>query len=215
MKKEVVDKCIDVLEVAGKTVLSAIPVGGALATAVYDVVKGNILQKRQDKWKETIENKLSKLETTLEDIGKNEVFATMLIKTTELAMKTAKEEKLEYLANALVYSVNHSIDEDKLIIFMSYVEKYSVAHIKILNFFNNPEKFDSVNVNSYVMGSPSQPLSRVYPEISPLKDKCINDLYNDGLMTTQSINVTMTAQGMIAKRTTELGDEFLKFLKLI
>lgn len=215
MKKEIVNKCIDVLEVAGKTALSVIPVGGALATAVYDVVKGNILQKRQEKWKGMIENRLSKLETTLEDIGENEAFATMLIKTTELAMKTAKEEKLEYLANALLYSIDHSIDEDKLIMFMSYVEKYSVAHIKILNFFNNPEKFDNLNVNSYVMGSPLQPLSKVYPEVVPLKDKCINDLYNDGLMTTQSINVTMTVQGMLAKRTTELGDEFLSFLKII
>ena len=215
MKKEIVNKCIDILEVAGKTALSVIPVGGALVTAVYDVVKGNILQKRQEKWKDMIENRLSKLETTLEDIGENEAFATMLIKTTELAMKTAKEEKLEYLANALLYSIDHSIDEDKLIMFMSYVEKYSVAHIKILNFFNNPEKFDNLNVNSYVMGSPLQPLSKVYPEVVPLKDKCINDLYNDGLMTTQSINVTMTVQGMLAKRTTELGDEFLSFLKLI
>ena len=124
MKKEIVNKCIDVLEVAGKTALSVIPVGGALVTAVYDVVKGNILQKRQEKWKDMIENRLSKLETTLEDIGENEAFATMLIKTTELAMKTAKEEKLEYLANALLYSIDHSIDEDKLIMFMSYVEKY-------------------------------------------------------------------------------------------
>lgn len=79
MKKEIVNKCIDVLEVAGKTALSVIPVGGALVTAVYDVVKGNILQKRQEKWKDMIENRLSKLETTLEDIGENEAFATMLI----------------------------------------------------------------------------------------------------------------------------------------
>ena len=65
------------------------------------------------------------------------------------------------------------------------------------------------------MGSPSQPLSQVYPEVSPLRDKSINDLYNDGLMNTQSINISMTAQGMVAKRTTQLGDDFLSFLKLI
>lgn len=215
MKKEIVDKCVDVLEVAGKTALSVIPVGGALATALYDVVKGNVLQKRQDKWKRMIEEKLLKLETTLEDIGQNETFATMLIKATDLAMKTSKEEKLEYLSNALLYSVEHSVDEDKLIMFMSYVEKYSVSHIKILNFFNNPTKFENIRVDNYMMGSPAQPLCRVYPEVAQLKDKCINDLFNDGLMNTQSINVTMTSQGMVAKRTTQLGDEFLSFLKLI
>lgn len=139
----------------------------------------------------------------------------MLIKSTELAMKTEKVEKLEYLANALLYTVEQNIDEDKLIMFMSYVEKYTVSHIKILNFFNNPKKFPNVNVENCIMGSPSQLLSQVYPEVSPLRDKCINDLYNDGLMNTQSINVSMTAQGMVAKRTTQLGDEFLSFLKLI
>ena len=136
MKKDIVNKCLDVLEITGKTALSIIPIGGALATAIYDTVKGNVLQKRQGKWKTLIENRLSKLETTLENIGENETFATMLIKSTELAMKTEKVEKLEYLANALLYTVEHSIDEDKLIMFMSYVEKYTVSHIKILNFFN-------------------------------------------------------------------------------
>ena len=156
MTKETKDRCINVLEVASKTALSAIPIGGALATAIYDVVKGNVLQKRQDKWKKMIEMRLAKVEMTLEDIGENETFATMLIKTTELAMKTAKEDKLEYLSNALLYSVDHSIDEDKLIMFMSYVEKYSVSHIKILNFFNNPEKFDNLHISNYIMGSPAQ-----------------------------------------------------------
>ena len=44
-------------------------------------------------------------------------------------------------------------------------------------------------------------------------DKCITDLYNDGLMNTQSLHATMTGQGMVAKRTTALGDEFLSFIK--
>ena len=121
MKKEVLNKCLDVVEVAGKTVLSAIPIGGALVTAVYDIVKGNVLQKRQNKWKEMIEERLSKLEVSLENLGENETFATMLIKTTELAMKTNKEEKLTYLADALEKSIIHSVDEDKLIMFMSFL----------------------------------------------------------------------------------------------
>lgn len=215
MKKEVLNKCLDVVEVAGKTALSAIPIGGALVTAVYDIVKGNVLQKRQNKWKEMIEERLSKLEVSLENLGENETFATMLIKTTELAMKTNKEEKLTYLADALEKSINYSVDEDKLIMFMSFVEKYTTAHIKILNFFNDPCKFDGIKDSDYYMGSPSTPLFKVYPEVAPLRDKCINDLYNDGLMNTQSINVTMTGQGMVAKRTTALGDEFLSFLKLV
>ena len=68
-------------------------------------------------------------------------------------------------------------------------------------------------IQSYYMGSPSTPLSKIYPEVIPLMDKCITDLYNDGLMNTQSLHATMTGQGMVAKRTTALGDEFLSFIK--
>ena len=213
MKKSIVAKCVDVAEIVGKTILSEIPIGGALATAVYDVVKGNILQKRQEKWKGLIEDRLSKLEIEIETLGENETFATMLIKTTELAMKTKQEEKLNYLADALENSITNNIEEDRLIIFMSFMEKYTTAHIKILNFFNNPCKFEGISESNYYMGSPSTPLSKIYPEVITLMDKCITDLYNDGLMNTQSLHATMTGQGMVAKRTTALGDEFLSFIK--
>lgn len=202
----------DIVEIVGKTALSTIPVGGALVTAVYDTVKGNVLQKRQEKWKSVVEERLSKLEATLEDISQNDGFATTLIRTTELAMKTSKNEKIELLANSLIYSLKNTIDEDKLIIFLSFVDKYSVSHIKILTFFNEPLKFVT---NNFYMGSPSQVLNKVFPEVQQLQNKCVKDLFNDGLLNTENLNTTMTSSGMVAKRTTILGDEFLKFIGLI
>ena len=53
---------LDIVEIAGKTVLSAIPIGGALITAVYDAVKGNVLSRRQEEWKKVLEERLSNLE---------------------------------------------------------------------------------------------------------------------------------------------------------
>ena len=37
------------------------------------------------------------------------------------------------------------------------------------------------------------------------------DLYADGMIDTDSLNTTMTWQGCIAKRTTQLGDEMISF----
>lgn len=190
----------DIVEIVGKTALSTIPVGGALVTAVYDTVKGNALQKRQEKWKCVIEERLSKLEATLEDISENDGFATTLIRTTELAMKTSKNEKIELLANSLIYSLKNTIDEDKLIIFLSFIDKYSVSHIKILTFFNEPLKF--VTNNSYI-GSPSQVLNKAFPEVQQLQNKCVKDLFNDGLLNTEDLNTTMTSSGMVASKITK------------
>ena len=61
-----------------------------------------------------------------------------------------------------------------------------------------------------------QPLLSTFPEMADKKNlvkKIIDDMQADGLLVKGSyIGTTMTAQGMVAKRTTEFGDEFLKFI---
>lgn len=207
------EKALDTIEIVGKTALSAIPIGGALVTSVYDTVKGNSLSKRQDKWRIALEERLVKLEDTLEDIGNNELFTTALVKVTELAMKTAKEEKMAYLANSVINSLNPNLDEEKLIVFLDLLDRYTVSHIKIIYFFSNPKRFDGVDSNSYMMDSPSTPLFYVYPELNnELFKKIYGDLYNDGMVTLENINMSMTGSGVVAKRTTAIADEFLKFI---
>lgn len=183
----------DVIEIGAKTALSVIPVGGALATAVYETVKGNALEKRSQKWRSTIEERLSSLETTLDKLGADENFATMLIKTTELAMKTQKEEKLSYLANALKNSINSTMDEDKAIIFMALLEKYTVSHIKVLE--QQSREASEMNV--------------------PFFSKIFTDLYNDGLLSSQQDSLRVMRITPLGKITTTLGDDFLSMISLV
>lgn len=204
---------ISVGEIAMKTFVSAIPVGGTLISATYDAVKNNCLSKRNEEWKSVLEERLSKLEMTLEDIGNNELFVTAIVKTTELAAKTAKKEKMELLANSVLHSATQSMDEDKLIIFLSLLDKYTVSHIKILHSFHNPGGLQNVNSNDYYMGAPKTLLFSVYPELqTPWFDKLFKDLYDDGLVSIKDLNTTMSGHGMVEKRTTEIGDEFLRFI---
>lgn len=207
------EKALYTLEIVGKTALSAIPVAGALITSVYDTVKGNCLSKRQEKWRTALEERLVKLENTLEEIGNDELFTTALIKATELAMKTAKEEKIAYLANSVINSLNPDLNEEKLIVFLDLLDRYTVSHIKILYFFFEPKRFDGINPKSYMMGSPSTPLFHVYPELNnELFKKIYGDLYNDGMVSLDNLNITISGSGMVAKRTTAIADEFLKFI---
>ena len=204
---------LDTVEIIAKTALSVIPVGGALATAVYDAVKGNCLAKRQEEWKRALEERLSAVEETLENIGNNELFTTALIKGTELAMRTARGEKLSYLANAVVNTIGQDLDEERLIVFLDLIDKYTVSHINIINFFYDPTRFEGISSSSYIMGSPTTPLFSVYPELNnDLFNKIYKDLYIDGMVNTESLNCTMTSSGMVAKRTTKLGDQFLTFI---
>ena len=64
-----------------------------------------------------------------------------------------------------------------------------------------------------MMGSPTTPLFQIYSELNNgLFKKIYDDLYTDGMVNTESLNVTMTGSGMVAKRTSQLGDEFLDFI---
>ena len=205
------ETAITTIEVAAKTVVGAIPYGSILVN-VYDAIKGGCLDKRRKKWQTTIEERLSHIEKTLDDIGSNENFATTIIRTTEMAMKTASEEKITYLANAVINSIHINIEEEKMILFLALLDKYTVSHIKTINYFNSPKKF-GIDVSNYYMGSPKDLLFQTCPELNtPIFDKIFKDLYLDGLVTSDSINTTMTANGMIAKRTSALGDEFLSFI---
>lgn len=205
------DVALSAVEITAKTVLSAIPCG-ALITNVFDAVKGGCLEKRKIKWQETVEKRLTTIEKTLEEIGNNESFTTTLVKATEVAMKTASDEKIEYLANAVLNSAEISLEEEKMIIFLSLLDQYTVSHIKILDYFNNPKKYGA-DASNYMMGSPKDILFQKLPELNtPLFNKMFKDLYQDGMVTSDSLNGTMTGSGMVAKRTSALGDEFLNFI---
>lgn len=210
------NKLIQVIEIGAKTYLSTIPIGGTLITSVWDSVKNNKIETRQNEWKNMIENKLSSLEISLEDIGNNDKFTTCILKATELAIKTSSIEKKLYLANALINSINIDFDETTMLIFLNLIEEYTDLHMIILDFFSNPLKFSSVKNSNLYMGSPMKLFYDEYPNFK-VKENLIslinNKLYLDGLLSSNSLNTTMTSDGAKGKQTTDLGDQFLEFFK--
>lgn len=196
----------DVVEGVAKSVLSTIPFVNYFVQ-VIDEVKGNVLQRRYEKWQEMVGQRLSELsQEILSKLGNSENFATILIKTTELAAKT-NGKKMEYLANAVKFSAENDIDEDTLIIMLNCIEKYTLSHITLLKYLENPSSYS--NGKSYLAGGLLTYFDDYYPNFDKkLQNIILKDLFRDGLTTTD-INGTMTSSGMNAKRTTELGDLFI------
>lgn len=196
----------DVVEGVAKSVLSTIPFVNYFVQ-VIDEVKGNVLQRRYEKWQEMVGQRLSELsQENLSKLGNSENFATILIKTTELAAKT-NGKKMEYLANAVKFSAENDIDEDTLIIMLNCIEKYTLSHITLLKYLENPSSYS--NGKSYLAGGLLTYFDDYYPNFDKkLQNIILKDLFRDGLTTTD-INGTMTSSGMNAKRTTELGDLFI------
>ena len=66
-----------------------------------------------------------------------------------------------------------------------------------------------------MMGSPMSIYDVIYPNRDKSLDRIVvRDLFADGLITIDSLNVTMSSSGIVEKRTTDLGDDFLYFYKI-
>lgn len=174
---------------------------------VVESVKGSVLQRRYENWQEIVGERLSKLsEEVISKLGANDSFATVLIKTTELASKT-NGEKMAYLANAVKYTAENEINEDLLIIMLNCIEKYTLSHIKILKYLEDPSLYS--NGKNYIAGGLFTYFDDYYPNFNKsLQPIILKELFRDGLTNTETSG-TMTAGGMGAKRTTELGDLFI------
>lgn len=205
----------DVAEISAKTVLSCIPVGGALVNNVWDAIKSNSARKRLEEWQNMLEERLSKIEATLEDIGNNENFTSAIYQATEQAIRTGSKTKREYLANAVTNSVSCNFEESVMMMFLDMIGKYTDWHLKILVFFQNPQEHSGKRPSDILMGSPAHVLYDFYPELKTqeeLVNKIVKELHADGVFSLDSLNTGMTGSGALAKRTTKLGDEFIDFI---
>ena len=212
------DVAREAVEIGAKTALSVIPVGGALVTCIWDSVKANAAQKRMDEWKTLIEKRLHTIESTLEDIGNNELFASAMMKATDCALRTAEQTKREYLANVVKNSLIIAIDESKMMMFLDLLDRSTAWHLAILEFFRDPTQGGKNIVNNYYMGAPSTVLQEALPELCKNMDmvqKIVRDLQQDGLIQQgEFLNAMVTSQGMMTPRTTTFGNEFLDYITL-
>lgn len=208
------ENVLTIAEIAVKTSTSVIPLAGTLISCLIDEIKSKTMQKRQEEWMEILENKLQQCVLDIKNIGDNENFTTAIIKATEIAAKTAEREKKTFLANAVANSIEFDAEESILMIYMELLERYTVWHLQILSHFVNPEL--GIGKANECMGSADVPLYRRYPHMkdrTDLVEKIVVDLQNEGMLTKGSyMHSSMTSNGIYAKRTTKLGDEFLRFI---
>lgn len=197
---------MDVVEGVARSVLSEVPYVKYFVQAV-DSIKGNVLQRRYEQWQEKVGKRLSELSQEVSSrLGENDSFATMLIKATELASKT-NDKKMDYLANAVKYTAENEIDEDNLIIMLNCIEKYTLSHILILKYLQNPMVY--ADNTGYMFGSMYAYFDKKFPDFDKrLQDMITKDLFRDGLTNTETSGI-MSDSAMRSKRTTELGDLFL------
>lgn len=213
----------DIAYAAVKAGLGTIPVLGSAATELFGLIVTPPLDKRRQRWMNEVAERLKDLEEShklnFNNLLHNDHFLDTIIQATSLAIKTSEEEKIHALKNAVINTaLTEAPDKTKCQIFLNLVDRFTVWHIKILQFFDNPKlwfaKTGQTPQNS-LMGNMLHVLQTAFPTLhgqSELVDVIWRDLQDAGFHQTTGLRTSMTGDGTLAERTTNLGKEFLHFI---
>ena len=213
----------DIVYAAVKAGLGSIPILGSAATELFGLVVTPPLDKRRQEWMNEVAEKLKALEEDNKidfgSLAKNDQFLDTIIQATSFAIKTSEQEKITALKNAVINTaLNESPDKTKSQIFLNLVDTFTVWHIKVLDFFDNPKlwfaKAGQVPPNLMV-GSMFSVLKTAFPLLAgqdELVDVIWNDLHDAGFHQSSGLRTTMTGDGTLAERTSQLGKEFIHFI---
>lgn len=219
-------KARDIAHTLAKAGLSALPAVGGPATELFSLVVTPSLQKRRDKWIESIAEGLKYLEEKvegfkIENLRDNESFISTVMYASRIAIRNHQKEKLEALKNAVLNAATpNAPEEDLQLMFLNFVDSFTPWHIRILSFFNNGERI-AVGVKDKIEGDTRRvwfALETLFPELEMFKDffdQVVIDLHARGLSLLESVDNharIYTAAAGKKELTTPLGKMFLKFI---
>ena len=181
------------------------------------------LEKRRAEWFEDLGCRLKELEDKqfilLEDLKYNDEFIDITLQATQVALRSSQIEKKEALKNAILNNACQKAPELSFQqMFINYIESFTEWHIKILYLFSNPPRWAKKNNFSFKnmhTGILSIVLEQAFPELSNKEDfynQIWKDLYLKGLINTEDLHVTMTSAGLMSKRATKIGVEFVNYI---
>jgi hypothetical protein len=101
-----------------KAVLSAIPIAGGPLSEFFSALLVPPLTKRREEWLQSIADRLKALEGkvegfSIEALKDNEMFVTVFMHATQIAIRNHQREKIEALRNAVInVALGRAPDED-------------------------------------------------------------------------------------------------------
>lgn len=200
----------------------AIPIAGSFLSEIIDLLYKQPIEQRREEWLNDLAEALNEVqqrqvELTPEKLAENPDFVTVLHRATEVAVRTHKKEKRQYLKNAIVNSAkpNHP-DFDKEIYFLRLIDELTVDHVLIMELYKDPREWFSRNQivpQEFMSAGRDQVLKQAYPDQAKSEDfriLVVDDLAKRGLM--GSISGMVSGRSVYDPLTTKLGKEFLEYI---
>jgi hypothetical protein len=215
----------DVMYAVVKAGLSSIPLAGASASELLGLLVASPLEKRRNEWLIEVGKRLQKLENEnrllLDDLRSNDIFIDTVFQATTYDLKTSEKEKLTAFRNTILnVAINSDIDKTKSQIFLSLLDSFTVWHIKILSFINDPKgwykatgkRLPSEVHNHTTMFDTFVDNFLELKNNDELIDLIWRDLKNAGFHRIPEVKSMISSDTVLVEKTTELGKEFLQFI---
>ena len=215
----------DVAREVGKAIISAIPAAGGPLQVLFENIFTAPLEKRRQAWLEQLAGVVTELQEktegfTPEKLAENESFITVALQASQIAVRNHQEEKLSALRNAVLNSaLPNPPEEDQQIIFLRLIDQLTPWHLRVLALLNNPEKWmqlQNIANPGWGMGGVSTVIEHCLPALRgkrEIYDQIVRELQTEGLISQgQFLHITMTGNGMLQSRTSDLGQQFLRFI---
>jgi len=208
----------DVAHLGVTTFLNSIP-GLAGVGELFKFIVSPSLDKRKDKWMETVKDALIELESRpgfkQEDL-QNEEFITLLIQASQIAVKTHLDSKRIFLKRALVGSFIEELNFNISSEYLNTIDRLQPVHISLLKIFTNIESMTQFGEKGKYLNYMMEHMPENI-EIS-FVESFILDLQQLGLITNEFI--TYTTEGALLGEPyythvlSNYGHKFLTFLML-
>jgi hypothetical protein len=215
----------DYLHAGTKAALSSVPMAGNFLSEIFSLVVTQPSEKRKENILAMIDERLNKLAEkvqnfNIEDLSKNEVFLSVVLQASNIALRTHVLDKKAALLNAITNAaLSIGIEDSLQQMFLNFIDDFTEWHLRILLLMDDPQKHLELNGKNLDvgMGSVTTLINTVFPELSGNKEflqQLFNDLSNRGLLSISGsiLSGTMTSSGILSPRTTQMGKQFLRYI---
>jgi hypothetical protein len=201
--------------------LSAVPILGGAITEIFNSLIEPPLTRRRTEWMIQVSDAINDLYkkgiVTEQDLQHNETFLTTLFHASAIAIKNHQSAKREALRNAVINSALPGAPDDTVQqIFVNLIDSCTSWHIALLQLFQGPEKWAAQKDHKFpdlYMGALSDIVTSAFPALAGqehIYQIIWQELFRTNFVSSESLSGTMSGSGLLAKRTTDFGDQFLK-----
>jgi len=215
----------DIAREVGRAIVSAVPAAGGPLQVAFENIFASPIEKRKQAWLEQLAEVVTEVqervkELTPEKLAANEVFVTVAMQASQMAIRNHQQAKLDALRNAVLNSaLPNPPQEDEQMIYLRLIDQLTPWHLRVLSLMNNPLEWmerNNVTYPRWGTGGVSTVIEHCLPDLRGQRDtydQIVRDLQAEGLLGQgQYVHLNMTGHGMVESRTTDRGRRFIKFI---